>query len=143
MGTHTVRSHHNDTNSHSNMKFLVTISCLVVACASMPQQLQQPIAIIRQESTLSGPAFSYNFEADNGIAVQATGTPGTAGQSNIQGQYSYTSPEGTPVQILYVCDEQGCRYDSPILPVAPAAPAHVADLLRMAEEQRAAGITFE
>jgi len=87
--------------------------------------------------------FNYNYASDNGISVQASGSPGSLGQSNIQGQYSYTSPEGTQVQVLYECSELGCRYDSPLLPVAPPAPPHVAELLRIAEEQRRAGITFE
>merc|ERR1711955_18989 len=126
-------------HSTSNMKAFV-ISCLIAAVACAPQQ---PVAILQQESSADGAVFTYNYAADNGIAAQASGSPGVAGQANIQGQYSYTSPEGDVIQIVYQCDESGCRYDSPILPVAPPAPAHVAELLRIAEEQRAAGITFE
>merc|ERR1712215_148498 len=129
---------HNNSNNMKAVAFV--LSCLVVAALALPQQ---PIAILRQESTQDGAVFNYAFEADNGINVQASGSPGSLGQSNIQGQYSYTSPEGTQVQVLYVCDEVGCKYDSPLLPVAPPAPAHVAELLRIAEEQRRAGITFE
>merc|ERR1711862_283145 len=134
MGTQTIELYH--TN---NMKAFV-VSCLGAAVACAPQQ---PVAILSQESSADGAIFNYNFAADNGIAAQASGSSGAAGQTNIQGQYSYTSPEGDVVQIVYSCDELGCRYDSPILPVAPPAPAHVAELLRIADEQRAAGIIFE
>merc|ERR1711862_683516 len=116
----------NTGRHNSNMKLFV-ISCLVAAVACAPQD----IAITRYDSSADGAIFNYAIAADNGIAAEASGSPGVAGQSNIQGQYSFTSPEGVTVQIVYQCDEAGCRYDSPILPVAPPAPAHVAELIRI------------
>ena len=43
----------------------------------------------------------------------------------------------------WVADENGYRVESPHLPTPPPTPQHVAQLLRIAEEQRAAGVTFD
>lgn len=51
--------------------------------------------------------------------------------------------DGTSAVITFVADEFGYQPASELLPVGPPAPAHVAELLRIADEQRAAGITFE
>lgn len=57
--------------------------------------------------------------------------------------FRYPMEDGTFAEVRYVADEFGFRPDSSLLPTAPPPPPHVPDLLRIAEEQRAAGITFE
>ncbi|RXG52819.1 Cuticle protein [Armadillidium vulgare] len=53
------------------------------------------------------------------------------------GSYSYTSPEGVPVQVSYVADEFGFRADSSTnsLPVGPAPPPHSVAQVRAAQEE--------
>ncbi|XP_068226249.1 cuticle protein AM1159-like [Palaemon carinicauda] len=126
------------------MKFII-FACLLALTLAAPQQLQDPVAITRDERVDNGDgSFQYIFEAENGISAQAAGVPGIEGQTNIQGSYSFPLPDGSGIAVVsYVADENGFRAESPLLPVAPPAPAHVEELLRIAEEQRAAGITFE
>ncbi|XP_076055664.1 cuticle protein AMP4-like [Oratosquilla oratoria] len=88
-------------------------------------------------------SFSIDFQAENGIRFSELATAGVAGQSNYEGIYSYPDENGNLIEIRYVANENGFQAQGDHLPVAPAAPPHVAELLRIAEEQRAAGITFE
>ncbi|XP_064084085.1 cuticle protein AM1159-like [Macrobrachium nipponense] len=126
------------------------MKCIIFACVlalafAAPQQFQDPVAITRDERVDNADgSFQYIFEAENGISAQAVGVPGVEGQSNIEGSYSFPLPDGSGIaEVRYVADENGFRAESPLLPVAPPAPAHVEELLRIADEQRAAGITFE
>lgn len=49
---------------------------------------QEPVDIVFDERSDSGDGnFKYNFEAENGIAMDVSGTPGAAGQSNMQGVF--------------------------------------------------------
>ncbi|XP_068226253.1 cuticle protein AM1159-like [Palaemon carinicauda] len=122
----------------------IIFACIVSVALAAPQ-FQDPIAITRDERVDNGDGtFSYVFEADNGITAQAAGVQGSQGQSNIEGSYSYPLSDGSGfVEVRYVADENGFRAESPFLPTPHPTPAHVIELLRIAEEQRAAGITFE
>lgn len=57
--------------------------------------------------------------------------------------HRFTFPDGTVAEITYVADENGYRPISPLIPTPPPLPEHVYELLRIAEQQRAQGITFE
>ncbi|KAK3857453.1 hypothetical protein Pcinc_036286 [Petrolisthes cinctipes] len=56
--------------------------------------------------------FKYSFETENGIKVEVEGKPGSKGQSNMQGSYSFPLPDGTLVQVTYVADENGYRAET-------------------------------
>nr|P81576.1 RecName: Full=Cuticle protein AM1159; Short=CPAM1159 [Cancer pagurus] len=100
--------------------------------------------VVVDERTDNGDGnFNYNFQTSNGIEDTKTGTPGSQGQSNMQGTFRFLLPDGTTAEVRYVADEFGYRPESPLLPVGPELPPHVHELLRIAEEQRAQGITFE
>ncbi|XP_053631852.1 cuticle protein AMP2-like [Cherax quadricarinatus] len=102
------------------------------------------VQILRNDRENPGDGnFNYAIEADNGINLQAAGSVGSEGQSNIQGSYWLPLEDGTFQEIRYVADEFGFRPDSSLLPTPHPDPPHVAELLRIAEEQRAQGITFE
>merc|ERR1712212_442258 len=123
------------------MKVLVLAALGAVAAAAKLGGEAQFAAVLREDIVAPvGASYSHDIETDNGIRLSQQGQPGSAGQSNIQGSYSFTAPNGENVEVSYACDEFGCQYQSPYLPVAPP---HVAEPLRIAEEQRAQGITFE
>ena len=46
--------------------------------------------------------FKYAFATSNGIDVQAAGSP-----IETIGIFSYTSPEGIPIEVRYIADELG------------------------------------
>merc|ERR1712168_7879 len=96
-----------------------------------------PVAILKQEYT----------PAEDGTSVSATGSVGSAGQVNIQGSYTFTLADGTLAVVTYLANEAGYTAQSDLLPVAPEKlhpdPPHVAELLRIAAEQREQGVQFD
>ncbi|XP_076038741.1 cuticle protein AMP1A-like [Oratosquilla oratoria] len=121
---------------------IVLLLCLSAVALARPQEDAVAVVDERQGPADNG-AYSYNIQIDNGIAHNEAGNPGEAGQINAEGSYTFTDDDGNTFTITYVADERGFQPQGDHLPVAPPAPDHVADLLRIADEQRAAGITFD
>jgi Insect cuticle protein. len=72
-----------------------------------------------------GLPFSYLSGDGTTFNEQGALKPNADGTDNVlvkQGSFSYTSPEGNPVQLTYVADEFGFRPEGTHLPVAPAVP---------------------
>ena len=120
----------------------------IASSAKLPvlEEREEPIAILRSESFKDGANFNYNFESENGIAVDAVGSTNGAGTSNMQGSYSYLLDDGNTASFNWVVDEQGYRVESNMLPVAPAfphaIPAHVQQQIDFAAEMSARGLTW-
>ncbi|XP_050720487.1 cuticle protein AM1159-like [Eriocheir sinensis] len=134
-------THTHGASSSAAMKFII-LACLAAVAVAAPQLADQPpIRIVNDERVDNGDGtFSYRFETENGIATNVDGQIGSVGQSNMAGSYRYTLDDGSVVEVTFVADENGYRAESPVI---PAQPAHVAELLRIAEEQRASGIQFD
>ncbi|XP_042218193.1 cuticle protein AMP1A-like [Homarus americanus] len=88
---------------------------------------------------------SYNFDIETGndIVLSQSGSPdGPDGAVVKSGSYSYTAPDGTPVHVTFVADENGYQPQSDLLPVAPAfphpIPQFVLDQIAFAAEEDAA-----
>ncbi|XP_071552006.1 cuticle protein AM1199-like [Panulirus ornatus] len=130
---------------------LVILACLAAVAVAAPQQYHyydrpdyRHIAILRDEREDRGDGnFRYEFETENGIQVNAVGTPGSKGQSNIQGFYSFPLDDGTVAQVSYIADEFGFRAESPLIPTPHPLPAHAIEQIRIAEEQRRQGIVWD
>jgi hypothetical protein len=102
-----------------------------LACAQ--QQVQQqdqqpPIAILRQAQDISPEgSYSYSYETENGIAAAESGEPRVVNEEGAaavaaQGQFQYTAPDGTPIAVSYVADENGFQPQGAHLPVAQPIP---------------------
>ncbi|XP_066943597.1 cuticle protein AM/CP1114-like [Macrobrachium rosenbergii] len=137
----------------------VILSVLAAVSLAIPQGYEAPapssahsrefvgpvIAIVRDER-VSGNDGSYNVDVEtaNGISYSESGAPGAAGAISSSGRLSYTAPDGTPVQLSFVADENGFQPQAAHLPVAPEfphpIPQFVLDQIAFAEEQRARGI---
>ncbi|KAA0203399.1 Cuticle Protein CPR RR-1 [Hyalella azteca] len=63
--------------------------------------------------------YDYQFATDNGITQQQASRLIGPNSRAVTGSYSYTSPEGIPVSVRYVADENGFQVESPNLPVMP------------------------
>jgi hypothetical protein len=68
----------------------------------------------------------FSYETENGISAQEQGTIKNPGQQDeasvVQGTFSYTSPEGYPVKLNYIADENGFRAEGAHLPTPPPIP---------------------
>ncbi|XP_013186231.2 uncharacterized protein LOC106131620 [Amyelois transitella] len=92
--------------------------------------------IVKQGSEIN-PDGSYNYfyETDNGIAAQEQGTPRNFGGNPpvipdvAQGSFSWTSPEGQPIAISYIADENGYQPQGDAIPTPPPVPAQIARAL--------------
>ncbi len=131
---------------------LVLLACLAAVAVAAPQFGTQDeyrpeyrhIAILRDEREDFGDGnFRYEFETENGIVTSAVGTPGSQGQSNIQGYFSFPLDDGTIAEFRYVADEFGYRPESNLIPTAHPLPAHAQEQIRFAEELRAQGATWD
>lgn len=71
--------------------------------------------------------FIFSYEAGNGITADEQGQLKNAGNPQLeamqaQGQFSYTSPEGIPIKVTYIADENGFRPVGDHLPTPPPIP---------------------
>ncbi|VEN47512.1 unnamed protein product, partial [Callosobruchus maculatus] len=65
-----------------------------------------------------------SYETENGIAAEEEGVIHAVGTDTpvvVSGVYSYTSPEGLPVQVSYIADENGFQPTGNVLPSSPNA----------------------
>ncbi|XP_042856743.1 cuticle protein AMP1A-like [Penaeus japonicus] len=135
------------------MKFVVVALLAAVATAapqygdSRPQarfDSLEEVAILRDDRVIEDDGrYNFDVETANGIVMSEAGSPtGLEGAINSAGSFSYTAPDGTPVVVKYVADENGFQPQSDLLPVAPAfphpIPQFVLDQIAFAAEEDAA-----
>merc|ERR1712212_1166882 len=139
-----------DLTASAIMKFVILATLAAVATA-VPQGYgaappsygsSDEIAILRDDRVAGDYGkYSFDVETANGIVLSESGSPGDEGAINSQGSYSYTAPDGTPVLVTYVADENGFQPQSDLLPVAPAfphpIPQFVLDQIAFAAEEDA------
>lgn len=83
------------------------------------------IPIVRQEADVSFDGSYYSsFETGNGIVAEERGVlknPGVkdAEAEEVVGAVSYTAPDGTPISLRYIANENGYVAEGAHLPVAP------------------------
>lgn len=79
-----------------------------------PQQPQRnfvPITSYQNDISDDG-SYQFNYLSGDGSQQQARGYLKNLGQKDreaqvVQGSYSYTSPDGTPITVTYIADENG------------------------------------
>ncbi|NP_001166704.1 cuticular protein RR-1 motif 53 precursor [Bombyx mori] len=89
-----------------------------------------PILTYSSENAGDG-TYSFSFTTGDGKQVQENGflkdtyvdnAGEPQGTQVVQGSYSYVAPDGTPVQVSYVADENGFRPTGPHIPSDGKAP---------------------
>ncbi|KAK9721338.1 Insect cuticle protein [Popillia japonica] len=122
------------------MRLLVLASIIGAALAApqnyynQPQQQYQdqysrnvvPIVSETNEVNPDG-SYSYSYQTGDGQQAQAQGYLKNAGAKDAeaevaQGSYSYTAPDGTPIQVNWVADENGFRAEGAHIPTPPPIP---------------------
>ncbi|CAH0727810.1 unnamed protein product, partial [Brenthis ino] len=106
------------------------ILALVAAVFAAPQAPTEPIPILRQDSEINPDgSFQYSFETGNGIVADANGAVRNIGAEEsaleVQGQFSYLSEKGDPIQLTYLANENGYQPQGKHLPTSPPIPADI------------------
>ncbi|XP_066943594.1 cuticle protein CP14.6-like [Macrobrachium rosenbergii] len=114
------------------MKFIIIASLVAVGLAAPDYEgprsssisSSEEAAILRDDRDHGDDGrYSVNVETENGIVLADSGSPqGPEGAVVAAGSFSYTAPDGTPVILKYVADENGFQPQSDLLPVAPEFP---------------------
>ncbi|XP_042206586.1 cuticle protein AMP4-like [Homarus americanus] len=123
------------------MKTAVILAVVAVALADKLAPVPLPVAILRSQQVNPDEfgAHSSDFEAENGIQFQFSGSQGATGGSNMIGSWSYLQEDGSVASVQFVADENGFQPQSDLLPVAPAfphpIPQFVLDQIAFAEEE--------
>ncbi|XP_027224488.1 endocuticle structural glycoprotein SgAbd-8-like [Penaeus vannamei] len=107
---------------------MISRACLVLVLVSSASLLVvadesygAPIPILKDDRTQDAyGGYSFDFESGNGIVRKESGKE-SDGQAK-EGGWRYTSPEGVPVEIVFVADQGGYRPQGAVLPVAPPLP---------------------
>ncbi|XP_054738896.1 uncharacterized protein LOC129244988 isoform X1 [Anastrepha obliqua] len=94
-----------------------------------------PITAYQNDLNYDG-SFSYGYASADGTTAQAQGYVKNLGLGEdveaqvVQGSYSYTSPEGTPITVRYIADENGFRAEGAHIPTPPPIPDAIAKSLQ-------------
>ncbi|KAG5675021.1 hypothetical protein PVAND_004961 [Polypedilum vanderplanki] len=112
------------------MKYPIIILALIALTSAAPQGDTTPIPIIRQEQELNPDgSYKYAYETGNGIQAEEEGylkNPGTEEEAQVsRGKYSYTSPEGELIEVIWEADENGFRPQGAHLPTPPPIPPEI------------------
>ncbi|XP_047469453.1 uncharacterized protein LOC125025483 [Penaeus chinensis] len=97
-----------------------------------PDPLQSEIVPILKDDRIQEDdgRYSVDVETGNGIKLSESGSPdGPEGAIIKAGQYEYTAPDGTLVQLKFVANENGFQPQSDLLPVAPEFPHPIPDFV--------------
>ena len=109
--------------------FSQVITLLFVSTAAAAQLTgNEKIPIISQDQEVNfDGSYRLSYETGNGIAAQEQGVLKNAGNPDaeveeVQGSFQYTAPDGSPVALQYVANENGFQPQGSHLPVAPTPP---------------------
>ncbi|XP_047469460.1 cuticle protein AMP1A-like [Penaeus chinensis] len=116
--------------------FLAVFACVAAAA---PQGYEPPapsrydseeVPILRDDRVIENDGrYNFDVETGDGIVVSESGAPSADGGINSAGSYSYTAPDGTPVHVEFVADENGFQPQGDHLPVAPEFPHPIPDFV--------------
>ncbi|XP_056644609.1 endocuticle structural glycoprotein SgAbd-2-like [Diorhabda sublineata] len=67
-------------------------------------------------------SYAWSYETDNGISARENGVPKAADTLAAQGEFKFTALDGTPIQLIYVADENGFQPQGAHLPTPPPIP---------------------
>lgn len=88
----------------------VAFFAIIALALAAPQHPDADAQVLRSASDVGPESYQWDFETSNGISAQAQGNLKQIGESAAiaaQGSFQYASPEGEPIQITYVADENG------------------------------------
>ncbi|XP_066939786.1 cuticle protein AMP1B-like [Macrobrachium rosenbergii] len=100
---------------------LFVMNSQAVGTVKDPYKKHIPILKDDRSQTPSG-EYSFAFETGNGISREEAGTQVDGQVAN--GRWRYTSPEGVPVEIIFLADHGGFQPTGAVIPVPPPLLYH-------------------
>ncbi|XP_037780190.1 cuticle protein AM/CP1114-like [Penaeus monodon] len=98
--------------------------------AEEPQAPVEVVPILKDERVNNEDgSYTVDVETGNGIELSEAGTLSSTGTAIKTGQYSYTAPDGSVIEVKFVADENGFQAESDALPVAPAFPHEIPEFV--------------
>lgn len=92
------------------------------------REFEAPILSSHSDHNPDG-SYDFAYETANGIVARESGVAGKA----VQGSVKYDSPDGTPIELTYIADENGFQPQGAHLPVAPPIPDYILRALAFIE----------
>lgn len=106
---------------------------MACACAVGPSGNPSQVGIVKQEYEVNPDgSYHYTYESEDGQGGEQKGSLKTIGNEagiSAEGSYHYTAPDGTPISVQYVADENGYQAKGDHIPVAPEVPLAIARAL--------------
>lgn len=105
----------------------------LASAATITKDYDAPVIKYDSDVNFDG-TYHTIFETGNGIVMEEHGVLKNAGNKETEaeevvGSVSYTAPDGTPINLKYIANENGYFAEGAHLPVAPAVPAQIARAL--------------
>ncbi|CAL7933819.1 unnamed protein product [Xylocopa violacea] len=107
------------------------LALVAVSARAAPLENSTPVPIVAY--TADGPnpdgSYSFSYETGNGIKAQQQGQLKQLNETNsvviVQGSYSYSDADGSPIAVSYVADENGFQPQGEHLPTPHPIPAGI------------------
>lgn len=99
------------------LQLAFVILMLALACSYADERDKQATTL-KREQDVQPEGYSYSYETSNGISANERGALQNDAIA-VQGNAQWTDPEGTPVQISYVADENGYQPTGSHVPQVP------------------------
>ncbi|ALC40917.1 Lcp3 [Drosophila busckii] len=96
--------------------FKILLICALVACAAASDAVEE----LRSDD-IRADGFATALKVSNSIDRAESGDI----HGNIDGHFSWVSPEGVHVVVKYVANENGYQPSSDLLPTPPPIPAEI------------------
>ncbi|KAK2579013.1 hypothetical protein KPH14_002808 [Odynerus spinipes] len=114
---------------------LAVCAILVAVAAGAALKEEEIIPILYQSANGPEPdgSYAYKYETGNGISVSEQGEPRRTALPDseneyplyVQGDFSYQAPDGSPIAVSYVADENGYQPVGEHLPTPPPVPTAI------------------
>ncbi|XP_017860627.1 PREDICTED: larval cuticle protein 4 [Drosophila arizonae] len=109
-----------DCTSNAMYKLLLLAALLACAAAAPRPGDEAQITRFDIQADTDG-SFSHTAETSDGTVFSEQGV----GSQYAKGYFAWVSPEGVPVQVSYVADENGYQPQSDLLPTPPPIPDYI------------------
>ncbi|CAD7003076.1 pupal cuticle protein Edg-78E [Ceratitis capitata] len=111
-------------------KVLLAATTLIAYTYAAGDPADAHASIVRYQNDVNPDgSYNYAYETSNKIRAEEAGVGGTYAA----GSYSYTSPEGQPIQLTYIADENGYQPKGDHLPTPPPIPDYILKALAYIE----------